>query len=137
MNESVVDGTIILSSEPFHGVFLWNSMLGSDSGFTSSSETDSASWPFEDDVEVHTEDTGEWIILDTQIDMLLNTESEVSSVGKVDFSQLSVLHFQSSFKNLISLISSDGNVSSNFFVSFNTEASDSVSSSGWDWLLSC
>ena len=53
-------------------------MLGSDGGFASSSEANSASWAFQDDVEVHAEDTGEGIILDTKIDVFLNTESEAT-----------------------------------------------------------
>ena len=53
-------------------------VLGSDSGFASSSQTDSASWSLEDDVKVHTENTGEGVILDTQINVFLNTESKVS-----------------------------------------------------------
>ena len=32
----------------------------------------------QDDVEVHTEDTGVGIVLDSKIDMLLDTESEVT-----------------------------------------------------------
>ena len=32
----------------------------------------------EDDVEVHTENTGVGIVLDSEINMLINTESEVS-----------------------------------------------------------
>ncbi len=135
-NRSVVDGTIVFSSEPFHGVFLRNSVLGSNSGFASSSQSDSASWSFKYDVKVHTENTSEWIILDTQINVLLNTETEVSSVWEVYFSQFSVLDLKSSFENLIGLVSSDGDVSSNLFVSLDTETSDSVSGSGWDGLLS-
>ena len=77
-HKSVVNGTIVFSSEPFHGFFFGNSVLGSDSGFTSSSQTNSASWSLEDDVKVHTENTSEWIILNTQIDVFLNTESETS-----------------------------------------------------------
>jgi len=136
MNQSVVNGTVIFSSEPFHGIFLWNSMLGSDSWFASSSQTNSASWSFEDNVKVHTENTGEWIILDTQINVFLNTETETSSIWEVDFSQFSVLDFKSSFENFISLVSSDSDVCGHFFVSLNTETSDGESSSGWDWFLS-
>ena len=53
-------------------------MLGSNGGFASSSKTDSASRALEDNVEVHTEDTSEGIILHTQINVLLNTESEAT-----------------------------------------------------------
>jgi len=110
-------------------------MLSSDSWFASSSQTDSASWSLKDNVKVHTENTSEWVILDTQINVLLNTETEVSSVWEVNFSQLSVLAFKSSFENLVSLISSDGDVSCDLFVSLDTEWSDGISCSGGYWLL--
>jgi len=111
-------------------------VLGTDSGFASSSETNSASWSFEDDVEVHTEDTGEWIILNTQIDVFLDTEAETSSVWEVGFSQFSILNFEASFQNFVSLVASNGNMGSDFLVSFDTEASDGVSGSWWDGFLS-
>ena len=53
-------------------------MLVSDSGLASSSETNSASWALKDNVEVHTKDTSVGVVLHTKIDVLLNTESEVS-----------------------------------------------------------
>jgi hypothetical protein len=55
-------------------------MFGTNGGFASSSESDSAACSFEDDVEVHAENTGEWIILDAQIDVFLNAETEASSI---------------------------------------------------------
>ena len=57
-------------------------MLAANWGFASSSETDSAAWALEDNVEVHTEDTCEGIILETQIDVLLNTKSEVACIDE-------------------------------------------------------
>ena len=36
-----------------------------------------------DDVEVHTENTDSWVVLDTEIDVLLDTETEVTGGGKV------------------------------------------------------
>jgi len=53
-------------------------VLGTNGGFASSAETDSASGALEDNVEVHAENTSEGIILETQIDMLLNAEAEVA-----------------------------------------------------------
>jgi hypothetical protein len=75
---SVVDSSVIFSLEPFHSLILGDSVLGTDCAFASSSKTNSASWSLEHNVEVHTEDTGEGVILDTQIDVLLDAESEVS-----------------------------------------------------------
>ena len=77
-DRSVVDGAIVFPSEPFHGLVLGDFVLVADSSFASPSETDSASGSFQDDIEVHAEDTGEGIILHSQINMLLNTESEAA-----------------------------------------------------------
>ena len=111
-------------------------MLGSDSGFASSSQTHSASWSLEDDVKVHTENTSEWIILDTQIDVLLNTETKASSIREIFLLEFSILDLESSFEDLVSLISSDGDMDSDFFITLDVEASNSVTSAGWDGFLS-
>ena len=104
-------------------------MLGSNSGLASSSETDSASWSFENDVEVHAENTGEGVILDSQIDMFLNTESEAAGIREIDFSELSILDFETSFQNFVGFVSSDSYVYGHLFISFNTETSDGISCS--------
>ena len=80
MTKSIIDGSVVFLFEPFHGVFLGDFVFGSDSAFASSSEADSASWSLEDNVEVHSENTSERVILDTQIDMLLNSEAETSTI---------------------------------------------------------
>jgi len=129
LNRSVVNSSIIFLFEPFHSLILANSMLGSDSAFASSSKTNSASWSFKNDIKVHAEDTGEGIIFNTQINVLLNTKTKTASIRKVSFLKLSILHLKTSFKNFISLISSDGHMNSNLFVSLNTETSDCISSS--------
>lgn len=36
-----------------------------------------------DDVEVHTENTDSWVVFDTEIDVLLDTETEVTGGGEV------------------------------------------------------
>lgn len=53
-------------------------MFAANGGFASSAESNSASGALENDVEVHTEDTGEGVILDTQIDVFLDAESEAT-----------------------------------------------------------
>ena len=80
MMTSVIDSAVVFLFEPFHGVFLGDFVLGSNSAFTSSTKANPASWSLEDHVEVHTENTSEGVIFDTQIDMLLNTETEASAI---------------------------------------------------------
>ena len=91
-NKSVVNSTIIFLLEPFHSLVFANSMFGSDSAFASSSKANSASWSLEDNVEVHTEDTGEGVILNTQINVLLNTKTKAAGVRKVSLLEFSILN---------------------------------------------
>lgn len=59
-----------------------------------------------------------------------------TSIRKVLLFELSVLDLESSFKDLVSFLSSDCDADCNLFVSFNTEASDGIFGSGGYWLLS-
>ena len=59
--------------------------------------------PAEDDKEVHTIDTNAWVILDAKINVLLDTETEVSIFREVLSSQLVLLDLQSSLENLLGL----------------------------------
>ena len=129
LQRSIIDGSIVLLFEPFHSLFFADSMLSSDSAFASSAEANSASWSLEHDVEVHTENTSEGVILNTQINMLLNTESEASSIREISLLEFSILDLKTSFKDFISLITSNGNMNCDFFVSLNAETSDGESSS--------
>ena len=72
-------------------------MFGTDSAFASSSESYSASWSLEDNIEIHAENACEGIILDSQINVLLDTKSKAAGVWKVSFPQLSILDLQTSF----------------------------------------
>ncbi len=76
--KSVVDGTVVFSSEPFHSLILGDSVLGTNGTFASSSKSNSASGSLQDHVKVHSENTSEGVIFDSQIDVLLNTESKTS-----------------------------------------------------------
>ena len=110
-------------------------MLCADSAFASSSEPDSASRPLQDDVEVHAEDTGEGVILDTQVNVLLDTETKAPSIGEVSLLEFSVLDFEASLEDLIGFVASDSDMDCDFLVSFNAKASDCEPCSGWDWFL--
>ena len=94
---SVIDGTIVFLFEPFHSFLFADSVLSADCAFASSSQANSASWSLEDNVEVHTEDTSEGVILNTQINVLLNTESEAAGIGEVSLLEFSVLDLETSF----------------------------------------
>ena len=67
-----------LLGEPLLSLVSGNSLEVSELSTSVLSSGDSLSSAAEDHVEVHTEDTGVGIILDSKINMLFNSESEVT-----------------------------------------------------------
>jgi hypothetical protein len=111
-------------------------VLGTNGTFASSPQSDPASGSLQDNVEVHSENTSEGVVLDTQIDVLLNAESKTSyikqkctRIREVLFLKFSVFHLQASLQNFVGLIASHSHMDCNLFVSLDAEASDSVSGS--------
>lgn len=78
------------------------------------------------DVEVHAVDTDRWVVLDTQVNVLRDTETEVASLGEVALPQLVLLDLEATLQNLLSLGTTDGNVDGDLFVTTDTEGTDGV-----------
>ena len=68
--------------------------------------------------------------------MLLNTESEASCIGKVLLFEFTILNLESTLEDFVSLITSDSDVNSDLLITLDVEASNSVTSAGWDGFLS-
>ena len=135
-NSLLVQNVSIVSLlEPLDGVFLVGSVRVTNNTSSSLSSGDSGTSSVHDNVEVHTVDTDTWVVLDTQVNVFVNTETEVTSGREVLGSQLVFLDLQTSFQDFFSLWASDGNVDSDLFVSSDTEGSDGVSSLGLNWGL--
>ena len=77
-------------------------------------------------VEVHTVDTNAGVVLDTQVDVLADTEAEVTGLGEVPFSQFVLLDLETTLENLLGLGATDGNVNGDLFVTTDTEGTDGV-----------
>jgi hypothetical protein len=77
-------------------------------------------------VKVHAVNTDRWVVFDTQIDVFADTKAEVASFRKVSLSQFVLLNLEATFKNFLSLWSTDSNMDSNLFVTTDTECSNSV-----------
>lgn len=60
-----------------------NLVLSSNLGSHPLPPGDPHSWSTHDDVEIHTENTDSWVVLNTEINVLLDTETEVTSCGEV------------------------------------------------------
>ena len=80
------------------------------------------------DVEIHTENTSVGIILDTKINVLLNTKTEVTRVGEVVLNKLVLLDLQTTLKNLKSLLTTNGGMDRDLFITTNREGTNSETS---------
>ena len=69
-----------LFGEPLLGIFSGNSLMLSEFSLAVLSSSDSLSGSAENNVEVHSENTCVGIILDSKINMLIDTKSEVTYV---------------------------------------------------------
>lgn len=122
--------TLIRVNEPLHGLLAGNALKLSDDTDGSAAVLDTGTSATENDVDIHTEDTDGRIVLDTKIDVLLDTETEVSSVGEVLLKQLVLLNLQGLLENLLSLRAADGGVDGDLLVTADTEGTDSVAGLG-------
>merc|ERR1712113_540021 len=120
--------TIVFLNKPSLSVFFGQFVAETNSRSTSSSLAESSTWSSKDNEEVHTEDTDGRVVFDAQIDVLLDTESEGTSFGKVVSFQFVLFDFQARFQDFFGFGASDGDSTGDLFVSSNTESSAGQSS---------
>jgi len=72
------DDVVVCVFEPLYRVLLLYSVVGANGALCSSSDRDSLSGSGHDDVEVHTVNTDGGVVFETEINVLIDTESKVS-----------------------------------------------------------
>lgn len=77
-------------------------------------------------VEVHAVDTDTRVVLDAQVDVLGDTETEVAGLREVALAELVLLDLEATLEDFLSLGTTDGNVDSDLFVAADTEGTDGV-----------
>ena len=92
----------------------------------------SCTGPAHNNVEVHTKDTDGRIITSTQIDVLMDTETKVASLGEVLALELVLLDLEAALENLLGLGPADGDVHGDLLVTTDAELADGVSRLGGD-----
>lgn len=102
-------------------------MLEADTGPLGPPLSHTSSRSSHHDVKVHTKDTDTGVISSTEIDVFLDTESKVSSLGEVPLSEFVLLDLEATLENFLSLRTTDSNVDGNLFVTTDTKRSDGVS----------
>jgi hypothetical protein len=78
VNRSVEDGATALLDEPLLGVLLGDALELADVGLLLAAAGNTVAGLAEHDVEVHTENTSSSVVLDAQVDVLVDTETEVA-----------------------------------------------------------
>ena len=114
---------IELGLEPLLCLLLCHFVLSSQPGLLFPPVPDTVPGSTQHNVEVHTVDTNGGIVLDTQIDMLVNTEAEVSLIRETSPPQLVLLDLESSFEDLLSLGTSHRAPAGDFLVPPDTKGS--------------
>merc|ERR1712113_682102 len=79
-----------------------------------------------DDVEVHAVNADRRVVLDAQVDVLGDTETEVAGLGEVALAELVLLDLKATLEDLLSLGTADGDVDGDLLVTADTESADGV-----------
>ena len=124
----VQNDSIVRLLEPLHGLLASHLVRIANAAALSLTLAHTATRTSQLHVEIHTEDTGVGIVLDTQIDVLLNTKTEVSGVGEVSLHQLVLLHLQSALQNLQSLLTTDRSMHRDLLITTNGEGTNGKAS---------
>ena len=137
--------------EPLDGLLLVDAVGGADAGLAASAlgnalagsgptvSTISTRFSSQDTirahshaaVEVHAVDTDRRVVLDAQIDVLGDAETEVASLGEVALPQLVLLDLKAALEDLLCLGAADRDVDSDLLVTADTECAHGVASLAW------
>merc|ERR1719244_251612 len=124
------DDSVVLGLEPLHSILLgqtvWETNLTNLLPSVSHVDTRSA----QHYKEVHSVDTNARIVLDTKINMLLDSETKVSIVRKVFLPQLVLPNFEATLQDLFRLRSSHSAMDRNLLIPTDTKGTNCVAGFG-------
>ena len=129
------NNTVELGLEPVDGLVLCDAVVGAELAGGMATTGDAASGALKDNEEVHTVDTNGGVVLDTKIDVLLDTETKVTGGREVLGEEFVLLNLQASLEDLLGLGATDSAVNGNLFVTADGERTDGITSLGEDGSL--
>jgi len=121
--------------EPLDSLVTVDLVVGSDLGLASSTFGNTLARSGHAAVEVHTVNTDRRVVLDSEIDVFADTETEVAGLAEVALAELIFLNLETSLENLLSLRTADSYVDGDLLVTTDTEGSDGVTGFAVDWGL--
>jgi hypothetical protein len=107
-------------------------VVDTDLGLSATAAGNAGTGAVHADEEVHSVDTNTGVVLDTQIDVLGDTETEVTGLGEVALAELVLLDLEATLEDLLGLGATDGDVDGDLFVTTDTEGTDGVTGLGVD-----
>lgn len=120
------DDTVESLLEPSGGLLLLDTMRSTDTGDTLLAAGDTSAGASHADEEVHTENADRRVVLDAQVNVLGDTETEVAGVGEVTATELVFLDLETTLDDLLGLGAADGNVAGDLLVTTDTETTEGV-----------
>ena len=121
------DDTLESVLEPFDGLLALDLVGSANLGLASATLGNTLTRSGHAAVEIHSIDTNRGVVLDTEIDVFADTETEVARLREVALAELVFLDLQSTLQDFLSLWSTDGDMYGDLLVTTDTEGSDGVS----------
>lgn len=120
------DDAIEALLEPFDRLVTVDAVASADSALAAAATGDALAGTGHAAVEVHTVDTDRRVVLDAEIDVLVDTEAEVTSLAEVALAELVLLDLETTLEDLLGLGATDGDMDGNLFVTADTEGSHGI-----------
>lgn len=138
--EAILEPPVQTLAYTLSGFGFWNildslitlDLVGSsDSGLAAAALGNTLSRTGHAGVEVHSVNSDSRVVLDTEIDVLADSETEVASLREVALAELVLLDLQSTLQDFLCLWATDGNVDGDLLVTTDTEGTDGVAGLAW------
>ena len=120
------DGSIILGLEPLDNILLMNPVVRSNPARAPLPLRHTGTRTAHDAVEIHSVNTDGRVVLDSQINVLGDSETKVAGLGKVALAEFVFLDFEATLEDFFGFGTADGDMDGNLFVTTDTEGSDCV-----------
>lgn len=126
MSYDLSDNAVEALLEPFDSLVTVDAVASADFARAAAATGDALAGTGHAAVEVHTVDTDRRVVLDAEIDVLVDTEAEVTGLAEVALAELVLLDLEATLEDLLSLGAADGDVNGNLFVTADTEGSHGI-----------
>jgi len=120
------DNSLEAGLVPLDNLLALDTVAGADLGLGTATLGDALTTATHADVEVHSVDSDSWVVLDTEIDVLGDTETEVTGLREVALAELVLLDLEATLEDLLCLWAADGDVDRDLLVTADTEGTDGV-----------